>query len=36
MNWANIESQVENLAIINDTNIWMSIFYNANVGSPPQ
>jgi hypothetical protein len=33
MNWASIESQVEELAITNDTNIWM---LNANVGSPPQ
>jgi hypothetical protein len=36
MNWVNIESQVEKLAITNDTNIWMSIFFNANVRSPPQ
>lgn len=26
MNWANRESQVEELAITNDTNIWMSFF----------
>ncbi len=36
MNWANIESQVEELAIKNDTNIWMTKFFNANVHFPPQ
>jgi hypothetical protein len=35
MNWANIESQAEKLAITNDTNIWMTKFSNANVHSPP-
>jgi len=36
MNWANIESQVEELATTNDTNIWMTNFFDANVHSPPQ
>jgi hypothetical protein len=36
MNWANIESQVEELAIKNDTNIWMPKFSNTNVHFPPQ
>ncbi len=36
MNWANVESQVEELATTNDTNIWMSNFFDANVYSPPQ
>ncbi len=36
MNWANIESQVEELAIKNDTNIWMTKFSNTNVHFPPQ
>jgi hypothetical protein len=36
MNWANIESQVKELAIKNDTNIWMTKLSNANVHFPPQ
>jgi hypothetical protein len=36
MNWANIESQVEELAITNDTNIWIIKFSDENVHFPPQ
>jgi hypothetical protein len=36
MNWANIKSQVEELATTNDTNIWMIKFFDANVHFPPQ
>jgi hypothetical protein len=36
MNWANIKSQVEELATTNGTNIWMIEFSDANVHSPPQ
>jgi endonuclease III-like uncharacterized protein len=35
-NWANIHTQVEELATTNDTNIWMIIFFDANVHFPPQ
>jgi hypothetical protein len=36
MNWANIESQAEELAITNDTNIWTTKFFDENVHFPPQ
>jgi hypothetical protein len=36
MNWANIESQAEELTTTNDTNVWMIKFFDANVHSPPQ
>jgi len=34
MNWANIKSQAEELATMNDTNIWMIKFLDANVHFP--
>ncbi len=36
MNWANIKSQAEELATINDTNMWMIKFLDANVHVPPK
>ncbi len=36
MNWVNIESQHGELAITDDTNISMTIFFDANVHFPPQ
>jgi hypothetical protein len=30
MNWANIESRTKELAITNDTNIWMVKFFDPN------
>jgi hypothetical protein len=34
MNWANIKSEAEELATINDTKIWMIRFLDANVHFP--